>query len=102
MVSPWVAQPGMAGTSAQKPPSSASCTTTLIFMSMLWSVQYARLSAWPTSFPPTHPVPPLPALPRIEFFALEASHELLRIRRGGEAVDVEPLPVVTDAMAARA
>jgi len=32
MVSPWVAQPGMAGTSAQKPPSSASCTTTLIFM----------------------------------------------------------------------
>src|SRR5215204_6529061 len=30
-VSPWVAQPGMAGTSAQKPPSSASCTTTLIF-----------------------------------------------------------------------
>ena len=32
MVSPWVAQPGMAGTSAQKPPSSASCTTTLIFI----------------------------------------------------------------------
>src|ERR1700730_13656452 len=32
MVSPCVAQPGMAGTSAQKPPSSASCTTTLIFM----------------------------------------------------------------------
>src|SRR5579863_4335457 len=35
MVSPWVAQPGMAGTSAQKPPSSASCTTTLIFIPML-------------------------------------------------------------------
>src|SRR5690348_8993662 len=32
MVSPCVAQPGMAGTSAQKPPSSASCTTALIFM----------------------------------------------------------------------
>src|SRR4051812_20804300 len=30
--SPWLAQPGMAGTSAQKPPSSASCTITLIFM----------------------------------------------------------------------
>src|SRR5258708_10199976 len=27
MVSPWVEQPAMAGTSAQKPPSSASCTT---------------------------------------------------------------------------
>src|SRR5947208_13171336 len=35
MVSPCVAQPGIAGTSAQKPPSSASCTTTLIFMSPL-------------------------------------------------------------------
>src|SRR6267142_772204 len=32
MLSPWVAQPGMAGTSAQKPPSSASCTTILIFI----------------------------------------------------------------------
>src|SRR6202035_1289965 len=42
MVSPWVAQPGMAGTSAQKPPSSASCTTTLIFMSILLSAKYAR------------------------------------------------------------
>lgn len=31
-VSPCVAQPGIAGTSAQKPPSSASCTTTLSFM----------------------------------------------------------------------
>src|SRR6266516_4842196 len=35
MVSPCVAQPGIAGTSAQKPPSSASCMTTLIFMSPL-------------------------------------------------------------------
>src|SRR5438046_2541242 len=32
MLSPCVAQPGMAGTSAQKPPSSASCTTILIFI----------------------------------------------------------------------
>src|ERR1043166_9682193 len=32
MLSPWLAQPGMAGTSAQKPPSSASCTTILIFI----------------------------------------------------------------------
>src|SRR4030088_1490106 len=31
-VSPWVAQPGIAGTSAQKPPSSASCTTIFIFI----------------------------------------------------------------------
>ena len=31
-VSPWVAQPGIDGTSAQKPPSSASWTTTLIFI----------------------------------------------------------------------
>src|SRR5271165_986892 len=31
-VSPCVAQPGMAGTSAQYPPSSASCTTTLTFI----------------------------------------------------------------------
>src|SRR4051812_36314281 len=31
MLSPCVAQPGIAGTSAQKPPSSASCTTILIF-----------------------------------------------------------------------
>lgn len=30
-LSPWVAQPGIAGTSAQKPPSSASWTTTLSF-----------------------------------------------------------------------
>ena len=35
MVSPWDAQPGMAGTSAQKPPSSAACTTTLTFISTL-------------------------------------------------------------------
>src|SRR5690242_2874448 len=35
MVSPWLAQPGMAGTSPQKPPSSASCTMTLIFMAAL-------------------------------------------------------------------
>src|SRR5712675_1250835 len=32
MLSPCVAQPGIAGTSAQKPPSSASCTTILIFI----------------------------------------------------------------------
>src|SRR5271170_2683643 len=32
MVSPCVAHPGIAGTSAQKPPSSASWTTTFIFM----------------------------------------------------------------------
>lgn len=32
MVSPCVTQPGMAGTSAQKPPSSASWMTALIFM----------------------------------------------------------------------
>ena len=32
-VSPCVAQPRIAGTSAQYPPSSASCTTTLIFIS---------------------------------------------------------------------
>src|SRR5271165_3968718 len=31
-VSPCVAQPGRAGTSAQYPPSSASCTTTLTFI----------------------------------------------------------------------
>src|ERR1700738_2406681 len=37
-VSPSVAQPGMAGTSAQKPPSSASCTTTLIFIAKLRSI----------------------------------------------------------------
>src|ERR1700704_3128449 len=34
-VSPWVAQPGIAGTSAQKPPSSASWITTLIFIAHL-------------------------------------------------------------------
>jgi hypothetical protein len=32
MVSPWLAQPGSAGTSAQKPPSSALCTTILTFI----------------------------------------------------------------------
>jgi YD repeat-containing protein len=32
MVSPWLTQPGRAGTSAQKPPSSASCTTILTFI----------------------------------------------------------------------
>jgi hypothetical protein len=32
MVSPWLTQPGKAGTSAQKPPSSASCTTILTFI----------------------------------------------------------------------
>ena len=37
IVSPSVAQPGIAGTSAQKPPSSASCTITLIFISKLHS-----------------------------------------------------------------
>ena len=37
IVSPSVAQPGIAGTSAQKPPSSASCTITLIFVSKLHS-----------------------------------------------------------------
>src|SRR4029077_1352580 len=66
-------------------------------------VGFARPTVQSTnSLPPSHPVPPLPALPRIEFFAAEASREFFRIRRGGEAVDVEPLPVVTDAMAARA
>src|SRR6266478_6839919 len=39
MVSPCVAQPGMAGTSAQKPPSSAECTTILIFISVRWSFE---------------------------------------------------------------
>ena len=33
MVSPWVTQPGMAGTSAQNPPSSASWIIALMFMS---------------------------------------------------------------------
>src|SRR5882672_2734005 len=34
-VSPWVAQPGIAGTSAQYPPSSALCTTTWKFIDHL-------------------------------------------------------------------
>jgi hypothetical protein len=53
-------------------------------------------------FSPLHPIVPLPSLRRIEFFAAEPRHELLRIRRIGEAVDVEPLLVMADAMAARA
>lgn len=53
-------------------------------------------------FFPLHPIAPLPSLRRIEFLAAEPRHELLRIRRVGEAVDIEPLPVVENAMAARA
>jgi hypothetical protein len=54
------------------------------------------------SLPPPHPIAPLPSLPRIEFFAAEARHEFLRIRRGGKAVDIEPLLVMANAMAAQA
>src|SRR3954464_557378 len=42
MLSACVAQPGIAGTSAQKPPSSASCTTILIFMFPSPSATFAR------------------------------------------------------------
>src|SRR5215216_1987792 len=40
MLSPCVAQPGIAGTSAQKPPSSASCTTILIFTIELLAIDF--------------------------------------------------------------
>ena len=53
-------------------------------------------------FLPLHPILPLPSLRRIEFFAAETRHEFLRIRRVGEAVDVEPLPVVVNAMPSQA
>jgi hypothetical protein len=53
-------------------------------------------------FFPLHPIPPFPSLRQIEFFAAETRHELRRVRRVGEAVDVEPLPVVADAMPAPA
>jgi hypothetical protein len=52
-------------------------------------------------FFPLHPIPPLPSLRRIEFLTAETRRELLRIRRLGEAVDIEPLLVMADAMAAR-
>ena len=56
----------------------------------------------PVLFFPLHPIPPLPSLRRIEFLATETRHELLRIGRVRETVDVEPLLVMTDAMAAQA
>ncbi len=56
----------------------------------------------PVLFFPLHPIPPLPSLRRIEFLATETRHELLRIGRVREAVDVKPLLVVADAMAAQA
>src|ERR1700724_2640742 len=51
---------------------------------------------------PPHPIAPLPSPRRIEFLAAELRNEFFRIRRSGEAVDVEPLAVVADAMAAPA
>jgi hypothetical protein len=51
---------------------------------------------------PLHPILPRPSLRRIKLFATKPRRELLRIRRVGEAVDIEPLLVVADAMAARA
>jgi hypothetical protein len=59
-------------------------------------------SAGDILFFPLHPILPLPSLPRIKLLAAETRHELLRIRRVGEAVDVEPLPIMADAVAARA
>ena len=56
----------------------------------------------PVLFSPLHPISPLPSLRRIEFLAAETRHELVRIRRVGEAIDIEPLLVVANAMAARA
>jgi hypothetical protein len=57
-------------------------------------------SAGEILFFPLHPIPPLPSLRRIELFSAKPLHELLRIRRIGEAIDIEPLPIVADAMAA--
>jgi hypothetical protein len=56
----------------------------------------------PVLFFPLHPIPPLPSLRRIKLLAVETRHELLRVRRGGEAVDVERLPIMANAMAAQA
>jgi hypothetical protein len=56
----------------------------------------------PILFFPPHPIPPLSSLRRIKLLAAEPRHELLRIRRDRETVDVEPLPVMMDAMAAQA
>jgi hypothetical protein len=59
-------------------------------------------SAGEILFFPLHPIPPLPSLRRIEFLAAETRHELLRVRRVGEAIDVEPLLVVADGVSAQA
>jgi hypothetical protein len=58
-------------------------------------------SSGPVLFSPLHPIPPLPSLRRIELLAAETRHELLRIRGDCKTVDVEPLPAMVDAVAAR-
>jgi hypothetical protein len=64
--------------------------------------QSQSLASSQSLFFPLHPIPSFPSLHRIEFLSAKSPREFLRIRRIGEAVDVEPLPVVVDAMAARA